>query len=265
MYKRPRRRRRRLRRKIPLYAFLLAVLSFIMAFAFPPEDEMPAQPAPVYPLSSLVESEPPSAPAPASVEPEIPSVPAVDKSVWNLTLVNTWNPLSRDYAFTPTELANGCKVDQRCYPDLQAMMDACRAEGLSPVICSAYRSYEKQEELYQKKVDKLAARGRSQSDAEADAAKEVAVPGTSEHQLGLAMDIVDLNNQNLDESQENTAVQKWLMEHSWEYGFILRYPSGKSEVTGIIYEPWHYRYVGREAAAEIYEQGVCLEESLAGE
>ncbi|MBD5150101.1 MAG: M15 family metallopeptidase [Oscillibacter sp.] len=236
-----------------------------MAFAFPPEDEMPAQPAPVYPLSSLVEPEPPSAPAPASVEPEIPSVPAVDKSVWNLTLVNTWNPLSRDYAFTPTELANGCKVDQRCYPDLQAMMDACRAEGLSPVICSAYRSYEKQEELYQKKVDKLAARGRSQSDAEAEAAKEVAVPGTSEHQLGLAMDIVDLNNQNLDESQENTAVQKWLMEHSWEYGFILRYPSGKSEVTGIIYEPWHYRYVGREAAAEIYEQGVCLEEYLAGE
>ena len=108
------------------------------------------------------------------------------------------------------------------------MMDACRAEGLSPVICSAYRSYEKQEELYQKKVDKLVARGYSQSSAEAEAAREVAFPGTSEHQLGLAMDIVDLNNQNLDESQEDTAVQKWLMEHSWEYGFILRYPSGCS-------------------------------------
>ena len=267
MYKRPRRRWRRLRRKIPLYAFLLAALSFIMAFAFPPEDETPIQSAPAYPLSSLVEQEPPSpsAPAPASVEPEIPSAPAVDKTVWNLTLVNTWNPLSRDYAFTPTELSNGCKVDQRCYPDLQAMMDACRGSGLSPVICSAYRSYEKQEELYQKKVDRLAARGYSQSDAEAEAAQEVAIPGTSEHQLGLAMDIVDLNNQNLDESQEDTAVQKWLMEHSWEYGFILRYPSGKSDVTGIIYEPWHYRYVGRDAAAEIHEQGVCLEEYLAGE
>ena len=265
MYKRPRRRWRRFKRKIPLYAFLLAALSFIMAFAFPPEDETPIQSAPVYPLSSLVEQEPPSAPAPASVEPEIPTAPAVDKSVWNLTLVNTWNPLSRDYAFTPTELSNGCKVDQRCYPDLQAMMDACRGSGLSPVICSAYRSYEKQEELYQKKVDRLVARGYSQSDAEAEAAKEVAIPGTSEHQLGLAMDIVDLNNQNLDESQENTAVQKWLMEHSWEYGFILRYPSGKSDVTGIIYEPWHYRYVGKDAAAEIYERGVCLEEYLAGE
>ena len=96
MYKRPRRRWRRLKRKIPLYAFLLAVLSFIMAFVLPPEDEMATQPAPAYPLSSLLEQGPPSAPAPESAEPEIPSAPAVDKSGWNLTLVNTWNPLSRD-------------------------------------------------------------------------------------------------------------------------------------------------------------------------
>ena len=90
----------------------------------------------------------------------------------------------------------------------------------------------------------------------------VAVPGTSEHQLGLALDIVDADNQLLDESQENTAVQKWLMEHSWEYGFILRYPNDKSEITGIIYEPWHYRYVGKEDAEKIHSQGVCLEEYL---
>lgn len=265
MYKRPSRRRRRLRRKFPLHIFLLAVLSFIMAFAFPPEDETPAQPPSVYPLSSLLDQEPLPPPEPQSVEPEPPSAPAADKTAWNLTLVNTWNPLSRDYTFTPTELVNGFKVDQRCYPDLQAMMDACRGSRLSPVICSAYRSYEKQEELYQNKVDKLIARGYSRSSAETEAAKEIAFPGTSEHQLGLAMDIVDLNNQNLDESQEDTAVQKWLMEHSWEYGFILRYPNGKSDITGIIYEPWHYRYVGREAAAEIYEKGICLEEYLTGE
>ena len=143
------------------------------------------------------------------------------------------------------------------------MMDACRAAGLSPVICSAYRSYEKQEELYQNKVDRLLAQGYAQTDAEEEAGKVVARPGTSEHQLGLAVDIVDLDNQNLDETQEDTAVQQWLMAHSWEYGFILRYPGGKSEITGIIYEPWHYRYVGRDAAAEIYAQGVCLEEYLA--
>ena len=95
-----------------------------------------------------------------------------------------------------------------------------------------------------------------------EAAKTVALPGTSEHQLGLAVDIVDRSNQNLDRTQETTAVQQWLMAHSWEYGFILRYPDEKSETTGIIYEPWHYRYVGKEAAEEIYRQGVCLEEYL---
>ena len=261
MYKRPRRRWRRLKRKLPLYAFLLAVLSFIMAFALPPEDDAPAQSAHVYPLSTLLDQEPSLAPTAKGVEPEIPSAPAVDKSA--LILVNPWNPLDQDYSFTPTKLSNGLVVDQRCYPDLQDMMDACRAAGLSPVICSAYRSYEKQEELYQKKVDKLTAQGYSRSSAEAEAAKEVALPGTSEHQLGLALDIVDSSYQVLDKAQEETSAQKWLMEHSWEYGFILRYPSGSSELTGIIYEPWHYRYVGREAAAEIYEQGVCLEEYLA--
>lgn len=79
----------------------------------------------------------------------------------------------------------------------------------------------------------------------------------------LAVDIVDLDHQLLDESQEQTAVQQWLMTNSWRYGFILRYPTAKTETTGIIYEPWHYRYVGQEAAAEIYQQGVCLEEYVA--
>ena len=163
---------------------------------------------------------------------------------------------------TLTQLKNGHAVDERCYPDLQAMMDACRAEGLFPVICSSYRTWEKQENLYNNQVNKLMAQGYSAEAAREEAAKAIAVPGTSEHQLGLAVDIVDLNNQNLDSSQEDTAVQKWLMEHCWEYGFILRYPNGKSEITGIIYEPWHYRYVGREAAKEITEAGICLEEYL---
>lgn len=90
----------------------------------------------------------------------------------------------------------------------------------------------------------------------------MAVPGTSEHQLGLALDIVDISNQTLDESQENTPVQKWLMNNSWRYGFILRYPTDKSDITGISYEPWHYRYVGKKAAKEIYDAQICLEEYL---
>jgi D-alanyl-D-alanine carboxypeptidase len=87
-------------------------------------------------------------------------------------------------------------------------------------------------------------------------------PGTSEHQLGLAVDFVDTRYWTLDEKQAELPAQKWLMEHCWEYGFILRYPSEKSEITGIIYEPWHYRYVGREIALEIRDAGLTLEEYL---
>lgn len=99
-------------------------------------------------------------------------------------------------------------------------------------------------------------------DAKAKAGRQVAVPGTSEHQLGLAVDIVDVSYQLLDTNQENTDVQKWLLENSWRYGFILRYPTDKTDITGIVYEPWHYRYVGKEYAKEIHEKGVCLEQYL---
>lgn len=193
--------------------------------------------------------------------------PAVNKKIndeneWNLILVNPWNEVPDNYNITLTELKNGHAVDERCYPYLQAMIDDCRAEGLNPVICSSYRSYEKQEQLFNNELDSLISQGYSLKNAEIEASKAVAVPGTSEHQLGLAVDIVDLNNQNLNESQERTAVQKWLMENSWKYGFILRYPNNKSDITGIIYEPWHYRYVGKDIAKEIYEQNICLEEYL---
>ena len=104
--------------------------------------------------------------------------------------------------------------------------------------------------------------GCSREEAEEQAATMVALPGTSEHQLGLAVDIVDSEYQILESSQENTPVQRWLMEHCWEYGFILRYPKEKTQLTGIIYEPWHYRYVGKEAAKEIMNAGICLEEYL---
>lgn len=245
--------------RLPFYAFVLAVISFVLAFAFPPEqpDEPSARTLPVRSLSAAGSVPPPVS---QGVEPTIPSSDGGDG--WMLTLVNPWNPLPEDYTCTLTNLSNGHSVDERCYPDLQAMMDACRAAGLSPVICSSYRSREKQEELFQSKVDRLIAQGYSRENAKAEAAKSVALPGTSEHQLGLAVDVVDLNNQNLDSTQEATAVQQWLMAHSWEYGFILRYPNDKSDLTGIIYEPWHYRYVGKDAAAEIYRQGLCLEEYL---
>lgn len=186
----------------------------------------------------------------------------IDKTQWNLTLVNKWNLLPDSHNPSLTQLQNGHAIDERAYPDLQDMMDECRAAGLNPLICSSYRTMDKQKELYKNKVDEYLAQGYSQESAEAAAGELVAVPGTSGHQLGLALDIVDVANQVLDERQENTEVQKWLMKNSWKYGFILRYPTDKSDITGISYEPWHYRYVGKEAAKEIYEAGICLEEYL---
>lgn len=182
---------------------------------------------------------------------------------WNLILVNREHPLPEDFTVPElTRLVNGHAIDSRAYPALQSMMDDARAAGLQPTICSSYRTREKQEELFQNKVQGLLAEGYDREEAEAQAAMWVARPGTSEHQAGLAVDIVDKSYQLLDEGQENTAVQKWLMAHCAEYGFILRYPTDKSALTGVNYEPWHYRYVGRDAAKEMAEQGLCLEEYL---
>ena len=193
----------------------------------------------------------------------IPSRSAAPQDSWALALVNFDHPLPDSFAVPElTRLRNGQAIDSRAYPALQAMMDDARAAGLQPLICSSYRTWDTQERLFEAEVRRWLARGYIGEDAEAQAAMWVARPGTSEHQLGLAVDIVDLSYQVLDEGQENTPVQQWLMAHCWEYGFILRYPTDQSGLTGIGYEPWHYRYVGAEAAREMAERGVCLEEYL---
>ena len=181
---------------------------------------------------------------------------------WRLLLVNPWNALPEDYEVELATLSNGLQVDARIYDDLSDMLTDCRAAGLSPIVCSAYRTEATQTRLYNNKVARVRASGVPEDQVEAEAARWVAKSGTSEHQTGLALDIVAASYQILDEKQEDTAEQQWLMENSWKYGFILRYPSEKSDVTGIGYEPWHYRYVGKAAAAEIHRTGVCLEEYL---
>ena len=235
------------RKKVGLLLTIAALLLFAVSCSGARTAETaPEDPTPVY----------------TTTEESAAYVDSAEADDWRLQLVNPWNPIPEDYNPTLTQLINGQAIDERCYPDLQEMMDDCRAAGLSPLICSSYRTWETQEALYENKVQRLIAEGYDEETARREAGTVVAVPGTSEHQLGLAVDIVDMNNQSLDESQEDTAVQKWLMEHSWEYGWILRYPSDKIEITGIIYEPWHYRYVEKEAAQEIHARGVCLEEYL---
>ncbi len=192
----------------------------------------------------------------------IQSEPPISLSDWRLVLVNPWNSLTDTFTPYLVELENGHAVDMRIASDLEDMLDVAEAEGLSIIICSSYRSSEMQQALYTQKVNQYLAEGFSQEDAEREAGRWVAVPGTSEHQTGLAVDLVALSYQILDEKQEETPEQKWLMENSYQYGFILRYPSDKSHITGINYEPWHYRYVGKEAAREICENDFCLEEYL---
>ncbi|MGN1001646.1 MAG: M15 family metallopeptidase [Oscillospiraceae bacterium] len=179
-----------------------------------------------------------------------------------LLLVNPWNPLPEGYTPELHTLSDGTQVAESCYPSLRDLLNDCRAAGNAPYICSGYRTEETQRELYENKIRLLMESGLGPDEAAEEAAKVVAYPGTSEHQTGLAVDLIDSVYTSLDQGQEQTATQQWLMENGWKYGFILRYPSDKSDVTGIIYEPWHYRYVGEEAAAEMHKSGLCLEEYL---
>lgn len=177
-----------------------------------------------------------------------------DSLDWNLIFVNEWNYIPENYTVTLMTLKNNYQVDERIYSDLQEMFDAARSEGIYPLIGEAYRTNDEQQGLYTDKVNAYIAEGYSEKEAKELANSWVALPGTSEHQLGLALDI----NAEKDKCT-NEEVYMWLTENSHKYGFILRYPSDKIKITGVNYEPWHYRYVGKEAAKEIYEQGIFLD------
>lgn len=182
---------------------------------------------------------------------------ASDDYGWNLILVNRNHYMPEDYTVELTELSNGEQVDSRIYPDLQDMFDAARAEGLHLFVADGYRTWETQQGLLDEKIEAYKNEGYSDEEAEEKAKQWVALPGTSEHQLGLAVDI------NADTSQSTRdEVYAWLAENGYKFGFINRYPEDKTQITGTIYEPWHYRYVGKEAAQEIYSQGICLEEYI---
>ena len=176
---------------------------------------------------------------------------------WNLILVNRDNYIPDNYEFELTELANGEKVDSRIYPSLQDMFDDARAKGLHLLVAAGYRTEEKQRQLLEEKTEAYVNEGHSRSKARELAEEWVAVPGTSEHQIGIA---VDINADTKYSSRDS--VYGWLEKNSWKYGFIRRYPPDKTEITGVINEPWHFRYVGKEAAQEIYSQGICLEEYI---
>ncbi len=180
-----------------------------------------------------------------------------------LLLVNKDHKLPDDYKVELVELPDGTNHAAKiAYKPLTDMLKAGRKEGLSFEVCSSYRSVERQQELLDEDIDALMRKGYSYEDAYDEVTMETMPPGYSEHSTGLAFDIVALSYQILDRKQAQTRENIWLKEHCAEYGFILRYPEDKTDITGISYESWHFRYVGVDAAAYIMENDLTLEEYL---
>ncbi|MCL2013807.1 MAG: M15 family metallopeptidase [Oscillospiraceae bacterium] len=192
------------------------------------------------------------------------------ESEWQIRLVNINNPLPESYkpetVSFPNNAQQGVSVDVRMKDALDDMIAAAQKDGTGLYVYSAYRSFQRQTELFDNSVGQLMQQGKTKADAESETAKNIAVPGTSEHQYGLAADIVNadffVTNPSgvLDVSFDETQASKWLRSNAHKYGFILRYPKDKTGITKINYEPWHYRYVGKEHAANIKNLGITLEE-----
>jgi D-alanyl-D-alanine carboxypeptidase len=188
------------------------------------------------------------------------SLTSFKKDDWKLILVNKQHPIPDDYQFVLGEISSGMKCDERVIKPLYEMLKAAKADGVSLIVCSPYRDLDRQTMLFGNKVKNYMNNGMSYMDAYKLASQAVTVPGSSEHQIGLAVDIITDGYSTLDEGFGETKAGKWLAENSADYGFILRYPAGKEEITSIEYEPWHFRYVGVDAAKVITDNGMCLEE-----
>lgn len=179
---------------------------------------------------------------------------------WQIRLVNRDNPLPDDFTVELENLDASRKFDKRAIEPLKQMICDMRDQGIKNIWAqSTYRSIEYQKGLYEKSINKYLKQGKSQEEAQKLTDEYINRPGTSEHHLGLA---VDFNN--VDEGFENTKAYEWLLENASNYGFVLRYPKEKEDITGIEYEPWHWRYVGPEHAKKMKEQNLCLEEYVLG-
>lgn len=188
-----------------------------------------------------------------------PVVVSITDDNWETVLVSIKYRLPNGYVPELSEVVEGYpqRMDEKVAPYYRAMYEAAVKDGCELTPYSGYRSYERQKNNYSRKVEYYKNQGNSQSEAEILAAEWILPPGTSEHNMGVAMDIVCT-----DESFDQTKEFKWLTENAAEYGFILRYPKDKTDITKVAYEPWHWRYVGREEAIRIKESGLCLEEYL---
>ncbi len=200
---------------------------------------------------------------PQESEPKEETPHDLDAEYKNLLLVNGLNPLPEDYDYEgnlttiPKKYIKGSltQIDKDIWPYLKAMLDDAKSEGIDIGVWSPYRSYATQKWLYEKQVKKQISNGVPESEAEEKAATIVARPGTSEHNTGLALDINCAYH-----SFKDTKAYKWLQKNAEDYGFVMRYAEDKQEKTGVIYESWHWRFVGINAAHEMNDLEMCLEE-----
>lgn len=174
---------------------------------------------------------------------------------WKLLLINSRNPVPKDYTLNLKEISEGISVDKRIVKNLKKLLEDAHAEGYKLVIVSAYRTKKEQKKIYNGKKDEFIKRGYSEKEAVKLTEGWVAKPGRSEHQTGLAVDINP-------ESGKSAEAYKWLAKNCIKYGFIVRYPTEKSDITGINHEPWHFRYVGKEHAKKMKSKNLTLEEYI---
>ena len=169
-------------------------------------------------------------------------------------LVNGLNPLPDNFALDEWKIDDTHTVDKRCYSALRQMLDDCTAAGITYEVNSGYRTHWSQTAILEYRTrEHMKTYNLDFREARDKALETVAVPGTSEHELGLSVDLVG------DEADA------WFAQHCWEYGFILRYTADKESITGITDEPWHFRYVGKEVSMDMKDSGLCLEEYLGAE
>lgn len=253
---------------------LLAVLAVILRFRLTVEP-MPSQSVPAETVTPSPTPAPTDTPSPPETnssskfsentekEDLYADKPKVDITSWELRLVNADNLLTKDFIPDVSGVEDGQYFDTRAVEALKSFVAGAREAGLSVYVTSSYRSYATQEHLFNNKVNQYTYSEGSYDAAVEKARTIVAYPGSSEHQTGLAADIVDQYYEYMNESLADTALSKWMKENCARYGFILRFPEDKQDITGIMFEPWHFRYVGVEAATYIMEKGLCLEEFVA--
>ncbi|MBR5091351.1 MAG: M15 family metallopeptidase [Ruminiclostridium sp.] len=184
-------------------------------------------------------------------------------NLWAYYLINAENPLDESFTVGLDYVQGSFMLDERCAGYAKQMIADAQADGVTLTVVSAYRSVQKQQENLESYTERLIREGHTRSEARKLAEKEIMLPYTSEHNAGLALDILTPDwwetHDDITDDFENTEQFRWLSENAHKYGFIMRYPKEYENVTGIIYEPWHYRFVGVYYAEKIRESGLPFE------